>query len=141
MYGKVVYKSKVGWVMVLIGVFYITFFIYKTVKEPNWITLLLRTIIAIILFSIVYGTSYTIVNDKVLVIKSGFFFFRRIDIQQINRIAKTSSLIGSPAVSFDRMEIVYQHFKSEIISPKEKERFINHLLSLNPAIELKGLER
>ncbi|ACK97588.1 putative lipoprotein [Bacillus cereus G9842] len=40
-------------------------------------------------------------------------------------------------MSFDRLEIVYGAHQTEIISPKDKEQFINLVKSKNPHIEIK----
>ena len=39
-------------------------------------------------------------------------------------------------MSFDRLEIVYGAHQTEIISPKDKEQFINHVKNKNPHIEI-----
>ena len=40
---------------------------------------------------------------------------------------KYENPIAAYALSFDRLEIVYGAHQTEIISPKDKEQFINHV--------------
>jgi hypothetical protein len=83
-----------------------------------------------------FQTVYVIQNGQ-LKIKLGFFSFRFINIDEIKEIAKTSSILSSPAPSFDRIEIKYGNFDSVIISPKNKLSFSRELVMLNPKIKNK----
>ncbi len=58
-------------------------------------------------------------------------------IRDIKQISNTKNPIAAHALSFDRLEIVYGVHKTEIISPKDKEQFINLVKSKNPHIEIK----
>lgn len=62
---------------------------------------------------------------------------KRIFIRDIKRISNTKNPIAAYALSFDRLEIVYGSYETEIISPKNKEQFINLVKSKNPHIEIK----
>ena len=44
---------------------------------------------------------------------------------------------SAPANSFDRIEIIYNKFDSIIISPENKQQFIESLLVINPDIKVK----
>jgi hypothetical protein len=80
-------------------------------------------------------TNYTIEHTR-LRIKSGFFTYPVIEISQIKTIEKTSSIISSPAPSFDRIEIFYGKHNSIIISPKDKINFCKDLVDINPEIKV-----
>ena len=81
-------------------------------------------------------TEYKIENEK-LKIKCGIIFNKTIDISKIKKISKTSSLMSSPAPSFDRIELKYGKFDEIIIiiSPKDKLSFANDLTQINTEIE------
>ena len=40
-------------------------------------------------------------------------------------------------MSLDRIAIVYNKFDEVLLSPKERDEFINELLKINPNIEIK----
>ena len=53
------------------------------------------------------------------------------------KITETNNALSSPATSLDRLEITYGKFDSVIISPKQKQEFINDITTLNPNVEVK----
>lgn len=71
-----------------------------------------------------------------LKVKYSFFYEKIIDITAIKSVKETNNPMASPAASLDRLEIKFKN-DSIIISPKNKSDFINHLLEINPAIEIK----
>ncbi|MGH0679075.1 PH domain-containing protein [Bacillus luti] len=98
--------------------------------------LLFFTIPFAILFSWSWFSTKYIVREETITIRSGFIK-KRIFIQDIKQISNTKNPIAAHALSFDRIEIVYGAHKTEIISPKGKEQFINLVKSKNPHIEIK----
>ncbi|CAM3998724.1 hypothetical protein BAQ48_06935 [Bacillus luti] len=98
--------------------------------------LLFFTIPLAILFSWSWFSTKYIVREETITIRSGFIK-KRIFIQDIKQISNTKNPIAAHALSFDRIEIVYGAHKTEIISPKGKEQFINLVKSKNPHIEIK----
>ena len=54
----------------------------------------------------------------------------------ISKITETNNLFSSPATSLDRLSLTYNQFDGVMISPKDKQEFIKHLLQINPAIEV-----
>lgn len=54
----------------------------------------------------------------------------------IKNISETRNPISSPALSLDRLEIVYNRFDSVLISPADKIDFIAELLHRKPDIEV-----
>ena len=81
---------------------------------------------------ILVSTRY-IVNDIDLKIISGPFSWN-IPIQSIISIQQINSTVTSAALSFDRLEIIYDEDKSIIISPNDKEKFIQKLSSNKPIV-------
>lgn len=82
-----------------------------------------------------FTTKYT-VGEETITIRS-CLVKKRIFIRDIKRISNTKNPIAAHALSFDRLEIVYGSYEREIISPKNKEQFINLVKSKNPHIEIK----
>jgi hypothetical protein len=58
------------------------------------------------------------------------------NIQTIKEIKETRNPLSSPAASIDRLLIIYNRADKVMISPKDKEAFINHLKSINPNIKV-----
>ncbi len=75
-----------------------------------------------------------IIDEGKLIIKTGFIRYKPIDIKSIKKMAPTNSIVSSPAPSFDRIEIKYGKYDDIIISPKDKQNFVKHLLKINPEI-------
>lgn len=129
------YKSKIG--LELIFLAYLPFIpsLYFVYTEFNLVGLL--TLIGLFIFInyLVFTTEYTIdTNAKILIVKSGFLVHKSIDILKIKEIKKSKSWISSPALSIDRIEITYNKFDSILISPKNREQFINELQLINSTI-------
>jgi hypothetical protein len=85
-------------------------------------------------FYVFHNTVYTIDANQ-LKIKCDPFKYKPIHIQRIRKVESTRSLQASPAASFDRMAIGYNKFDEIIISPRDKEAFVNHLKLINPKID------
>lgn len=83
---------------------------------------------------IVTGTSYTLAGRE-LIVRCGPFRWR-IDVSDIRSITpargigvRIRSSRSSPALSMDRLEIIYGGGKSLMISPAEKETFLKDIAS------------
>lgn len=81
-----------------------------------------------------FGTRYVIVHG-VLYIYCGPLC-RRIPISDIKRVKRTNNPLSSPALSLDRLEIEYGKDRVIIISPAERDVFIETLKRENEAIEI-----
>ncbi|WP_216827555.1 PH domain-containing protein [Alkalihalobacterium elongatum] len=82
-----------------------------------------------------FGTGY-LLTDKQLKIKYGPFN-KTINIADISKINKTKNPLSAPALSINRLEIVYGKFYDfTLISPVEERQFILELLKENPNIQL-----
>ncbi|RWQ77643.1 PH domain-containing protein [Bacillus cereus] len=98
--------------------------------------LLLFTIPLAMLFSWSWFLAKYIAREETITIRSGLVT-KRIFIRDIKQISNTKNPIAAHALSFDRLEIVYDTHKTEIISPRNKEQFINLVKSKNSNIEIK----
>ncbi|HCQ13049.1 PH domain-containing protein [Flavobacterium sp.] len=131
-----IFKSKIDWWFGLILVYPI-FLSITALLEGKWIGLLgLGGVIGFIL--ILSKTTQYIINENQLLVKSTWIVNERIDISKITKIEKSNSILSSPALSLDRLLVRYNKYDEILISPKEKEEFIDELLKVNPAIEIKN---
>lgn len=87
-----------------------------------------------------FTTKY-IVTEEQIIIKSGLVK-KHIFIKDIKKISKTRNPLVAYALSFDRLEILYGSYETELISPKNKLQCISLLKSKNPQIEIeKNIEK
>ncbi|OYQ45940.1 hypothetical protein CHU92_01805 [Flavobacterium cyanobacteriorum] len=84
-----------------------------------------------------YSIKY-IIDGNILHIKTGLFISGKINIQDIKSVTKTYNPLSAPALSINRLEIKYgNNYDYALISPKNREEFVQQLLSVNPAIKVK----
>lgn len=79
-------------------------------------------------------------EDNKLKIRCGFFRYKPIEINDIKELTTSTTIISSPAASFDRIEIKYGNIGIIIISPKDTFEFAHYLTHLNPKIKNNILE-
>jgi len=72
-----------------------------------------------------YSTEYRL-SDTVLFIRSGPFRWS-IRRDAIQRIRPTRSVLSSPALSLDRLEITYESGQTILVSPADKDSFLKAL--------------
>ena len=122
------------------------FFFYMSVMiyyEPVsiWIKIgssLFFLVFAIYMPIILYGISYTLTSDK-LIIKCAFLFTSTILLNQITEVFPTHNPLSSPACSLDRLRIKYNdHWFGALISPDDKQMFMKDLLKRCPQLTLKN---
>ncbi|QDO95462.1 hypothetical protein FNB79_16290 [Formosa sediminum] len=134
------YKSKFGYkLMLFLTLLFgsmLVFMIYK--NEPLEAILSVGGIFLAIYLFVLYinfSTIYTITDAGVLIVKSGFVYNQRFDIQKIKSVRKTTNIMSSPAPSLDRLELTYGKFDIIVISPKNKIDFARELKKINPRIK------
>jgi hypothetical protein len=130
-----IYKSKIGPELVIpITLILISGGIFMG-YEKIWIGFILILILAAFIVHIFLATYYQ-VGENSLRVKCGLLFDKTIPLDAIKKIKETDNFISAPATSLDRLEITYNKHDILIISPKEKEKFISHLTSINPKINI-----
>ena len=132
-----VYRSKVSWIIyipIFISLIPLTAII---IVDGFWLAALAIVPVVLFILYIFLRTEY-IVTDGTLKISCGFLYNQQINIGAITIIRETNSPISSPALSLDRIEIRYNKYDNVLISPKNKQEFIEHLQLINPAIEFIG---
>ncbi|WP_445452838.1 PH domain-containing protein [Flavobacterium sp. 25HG05S-40] len=129
------YKSKIDWWLGLL-LLYPIFLGISSIIEGDWMGYLVIVSCLLFIFFISKSTRYIITKDE-LIVKCMFIVNERIEISKIKKIEKTNSVLSSPALSLDRIAIKFNKFDEVYISPKEKQAFVDDLVKINPAIEIK----
>jgi len=132
-----IYRSKLGLELVIpISIVFGIVFFMMLANDPNWLGMII--VAAVLLFFIyLFQNTYYTIQDKTLLIQCGVLYQSSIDIQHIQRISETNNPLSAPAASLDRLEIKYHNNRFVLVSPQDKQAFIQHLLALNPAIEVR----
>jgi hypothetical protein len=81
-------------------------------------------------------THYTFTADT-LRVRSGPFRWR-IALAEVTEVSPTRSWQSSPALSLDRLRIRYGRGRSILLSPREKQRFLEQLRQQCPAVLVTG---
>ncbi len=80
-----------------------------------------------------------VLTDTMLLVKSGPFT-SRIPVASIYKLRATHTIVASPALSLDRIEVLARQGPYTVISPADKRGFIAAVRQRVPALELEGLE-
>ncbi len=131
------YRSKIGYelaipIFVALGVVAALMLKMKGPITP----VLIPVSLIVILAYLFYDTTYAI-KGKELEIRFGFLYKQKIDITTIREIKETNNPLSSPAASLDRLDIRYGRSGSVLISPKDKQKFVQALLAIHPEIVVK----
>ena len=129
----IVYKSKIGTGLVLIITLALGYITFLMVRDGIWLGLLITILIGIFC-AYIFLQTYYVIDGKTLRVKCAFLVNQSFDIRQITKITETNNPIGAAAASLDRLEILLDNSESVIISPKQKNEFIDDLKKLNPNI-------
>jgi hypothetical protein len=105
--------------------------------DPWFIGLLFLPVI-IITFSIFFRTSYTIHDINQLTVVCGILYKKTFNVNDVESLRPSSNVISSPALSLKRLELKFKNKQTLLISPAQKEKFTEALLSINPGIVVKN---
>jgi hypothetical protein len=81
-------------------------------------------------------TAYVVTEDS-LVVRSGPVR-KTVPLGSITRLRATRNPLSSPALSLDRIEVTYGT-RRVLISPKDKQGFLEAVLERSPAVNVEGL--
>ena len=81
-------------------------------------------------------TNYTVTGEE-LRIRSGPFRWR-IALSEVREVSPSRSWLSSPALSLDRIRVLYGTARSVLVSPREKQRFVDCLRERCPAAHITG---
>jgi hypothetical protein len=128
------YNSVISTWLVIVLVISLGLPLAATLYQGDWITT--STLLITITFVVyLFLNTYYAIEGNGLRIKAGFPHTIKISIHDIKRVEKSSSLLSSPALSTDRIEIFYGKFDSVLISPKDISGFVEELRRVNSTIE------
>jgi hypothetical protein len=128
-----VYKSKIGVATVSILAIVYTGCCLVMLLDDAWPGILVLTPFFCICGHTLASTYY-VVEDEMLRVRSGLFYNKTYSIMAFRKIIKTNSALTAPAASLDRLELFFNGYDSVVISPKDKDAFIAHLMRINPNI-------
>ncbi len=139
---KKVFKSKVGLALLTpLAIIMTTVVVLLMMAGAyNWTILIIPVLTSVFITHLFLTTDYTIDGD-VLQVRCGFLMNMKVSIASITRIEETHDPASAPATSLDLLRIEYGKGKSILISPKEKQAFIDHILSRNDAVIVKYTKR
>ena len=109
-----------------------------TTERPSigeFLIVFLLSIILPIFLLWMWLTTYYVLDEHNLIIKYGPFQ-KIIPLHTIRSVKKTTNPLSSPALSLKRLEISYGKYDSVLISPKDRDEFINILAERCPQIKL-----
>jgi hypothetical protein len=128
-------KSAISWwlfgpiLLLLIGS---GFFQFRDDPQSVWIT------IGVLLFvgSFLLNTKYTIFSDGTLKVVSGFMPFPEVNLREVTSVVYTRNPISSPALSLNRLAIYKGNSLLIIISPENREAFIDEMKKFNDSLSV-----
>lgn len=124
----IIYKSKVDWwlVVLILGIF--GYPIVDGILMQEYMLSVVFALVLVVFYFLSKTVKYVINENNLIIWKT------KIDIKSIRKIYKTRNPLSSPALSLDRIAIVFNKYDEVLISPKEKKLFVDDLLKVNPDI-------
>ena len=107
-----------------------------TVRE-TWFMLGFYIPLMAFMLATIFNTHYTITAESKLVVHCGLFRFPIIDIQDITHYQYTNNPISSPAASMKRLALYHERRTLVIISPENRDVFIEVLKQHNASLQEK----
>src|SRR5699024_8107421 len=98
---------------------------------------IISALILVLLLWIWFGTGYKI-DGEFLKVSYGPFK-SKLKIKEIKKIRRTKNPFTAPALSVDRLEILFGQYNVINISPKNESGLIHSLLAINPNIHLEDI--
>ena len=130
------FRSKIGLGLALpIGIIWGGVTVLLIYQEIWWIAAFMLLLLSWITH--LFLTTKYILEGDTLHIQSGFLYKKKINISEVQTIIESNNPLSSPAASLDRLEIRKTPWDYVLISPKQKEDFIQAMLKKNPNIEVK----
>ncbi|MBU8919790.1 PH domain-containing protein [Neobacillus sp. 114] len=102
-----------------------------TLNVGETIVALLVPILLSIFILWLWLTTYYVIDDKNLIVRYGPFK-KIIPFYSIKSVKKTMNPLSSPALSLKRLEITYGQYDTVLISPKDRDEFMDVLANHCP---------
>lgn len=132
------YASRIGMELLIPIAVVLGGCVIFSVMSGAWGVMLIIGVVTLFIIQLFTNTWYEISGQEMR-IKCGFLYDQRIDIKTIHTIRPSNNPISAPATSLNRLDIRYAEHQQVLISPKEKQAFLDHLLRIHP--EIKVLKR
>jgi hypothetical protein len=126
-----IYKSKVDWWLIAVILIAFGYPIVDGILSKEYILSAVFIVLLVLFYFLAKSIQYKIDGENLIIWRT------KIPIQSIHKVYRTRMPLSSPALSLDRIGIVYNKYDEIFISPKEREEFIKELLKVNPTIEVK----
>ena len=126
-----IYRSKIDWWLMLVVFVPFLIILVKAIFDCE-IEMIYTGLLLIGLVLLLFWTIKYKIDQGILTV-----WFTKIEIKNIKKVYKTRNPLSSPALSIDRIAIIYNKYDEVLISPKDKVQFIEDLLKINPDIEVK----
>lgn len=126
-----IYKSKIDWWLILLIVGVLGYPIVDGILSKEYTLSIVFSILLVLFYFLAKSIQYKIDGENLIIWKT------KIPIQSIHKVYRTRIPLSSPALSLDRIGVLYNKYDEIFISPKEREEFIKELLKVNPNIEVK----
>lgn len=126
-----IYKSKIDWWLILLIVGVLGYPIVDGILSKEYTLSIVFSILLVLFYFLAKSIQYKIDGENLIIWKT------KIPIKSIHKVYRTRIPLSSPALSLDRIGVVYNKYDEIFISPKEREEFIKELLKINPNIEVK----
>jgi hypothetical protein len=129
----VVHRSKIGLGILIPVIVVLGSTTILMVFNSIWVGLFVCGLCLLLIGNVYSSTYYQITSSGHLIVRCGIIEKYDIEINDIEWIKNTRSLLSAPALSTDRIEIAYKG-GSILISPADKSGFIDELRKINPRI-------
>ena len=127
-----IYKSEVDWWLIVLFVGVFGYPIIHGILTNEYFLSILFAFVLVLFFLFSKTIKYKIEVENLMI------WYTKIEIKSIRKIYRTKNSLSSPALSLDRIAIVYNKYDEILISPKERNEFIDELLKINPGIEIQN---
>ena len=125
-----VFKSKIDWWLVVLVLVIFGYPIIDGILSKEYVLSLVFGLILLVFYFLSKTIRYKIDSENLIIWNT------KISIHSIRKIYRTNNPLSSPALSLDRIVVVYNTYDEVLISPREREEFIQELLKINPNIEV-----
>jgi hypothetical protein len=123
-----VYRSKIDWWLIIIIFIVFCYPMIEGILTKDYIMFSISFGVLSLVFLMFKSIKYKIDGEQLQI------WWTKIDINSIKKIYSTHNPLSSPALSLDRIAVVYNKYDEVLISPKEREDFIREVLKINPNI-------
>lgn len=108
---------------------------YMTYLEGELEEFIPLVLAMVLVFASLLSIRYTITEEGKLLVRA-LLFKQEYDLQKLDSITPTRSLLSSPAASLRRLRLDFGVGKPLIISPAAQEYFIEEVLRVNPKVKV-----